>query len=63
MYRRDKTTVVLDRREPVAWIVPIGAAGLELVIRPASGALRDVPLLGPTRSPVDVLAQLREERA
>ena len=42
---------------------PIGAAGLELVIRPALGALQDVPLLGPSRSVGDVVEQLREERA
>ena len=61
--RRGETIVVLDRREPIARIVPIGAAGLELVIRPACGALQEVALLGPTRSTVDVLVQLREERA
>ena len=61
--RRGETIVVLDRREPIARIVPIGGAGLELVIRRALGALQDVPLLGPSRSAVDVLEQLREERA
>lgn len=61
--RRGETIIVLDRREPIARIVPIGAAGLELVIRPASGALHDVPLLGPSRSDADVMEQLREERA
>lgn len=60
--RRGETILVLDRREPVARIVPVGAAGLELVIRPAAGALQDVPLLGPSRSAVDVLEQLRQER-
>jgi antitoxin (DNA-binding transcriptional repressor) of toxin-antitoxin stability system len=60
--RRGETIVVLDRREPIARIVPVGAAGLELVIRPATGKLQEVPLLGPSRSPVDVLDQLREER-
>ena len=61
--RRGETIVVLDRRKPIARIVPVGAAGLELVIRPALGALQDVPLLGPSRSAVDVLEQLRAERA
>ena len=60
--RRGATIVVLDRREPIARIVPIGATGLELVIRPALGALQDVPLLGPSRSAGDVVEQLREER-
>lgn len=61
--RRGETIIVLDRREPIARIVPVGAVGLALVVRPANGALHDVPLLGPSRSPVDVLEQLREERA
>lgn len=61
--RRGETIVVLDRRVPIARIVPIGAAGLELVVRPASGALQDVPLLGPCAAPGDVLDDLREERA
>ena len=61
--RRGATIVVLDRREPIARIVPIGATGLDLVIRPARGALQDVPLLGPCRSVGDVVEQLREERA
>lgn len=60
--RRGETIVVLDRREPIARIVPVGAVGLELVIRPANGALKDVPLLGPSPSTRDVLEQLREER-
>ena len=61
--RRGETIVVLDRREPIARIVPIGAAGLELVIRPANGALHDVQLLGPSRAGADVVEQLGEERA
>jgi antitoxin (DNA-binding transcriptional repressor) of toxin-antitoxin stability system len=73
--RRGETVVVLDRREPIARIVPIGAAGLDLVVRAANGALHEVPLLGPPpdlkappESPgrgsvsVDVLDQLSEER-
>ena len=61
--RRGETIVVLDRREPIALIVPIAADGLELVVRPAKGSIQDVPLLGPTRLGGDVLDQLREERA
>lgn len=60
--RRGETIVVLDRREPIARIVPIGAVGLELVVRPALGLLQDVPLLGPSPCSVDVLEQLRAER-
>jgi prevent-host-death family protein len=61
--RRGESIVVLDRREPIARIVPIGASGLELVVRPAQGSLHDVPLLGPSECASDVLEQLREERA
>ena len=60
--RRGETIIVLDRREPIARIVPIGAAGLELVIRPAKGALHEVPLLGPSRAGGDIVEQLLEER-
>ena len=61
--RRGETLVVLDRKEPIARIVPVGAAGLELVVRSATGALHEVPLLGPTAAGVDVMEQLGEERA
>ncbi len=61
--RRGETIVVLDRQEPIARIVPVGVAACELVIRPAKGALRDVPLLEPGHAGADVLDQLREERA
>ena len=61
--RSGATVVVLDRREPIARIVPIGASGMELVVRPAQGSIQEVELLGPTRSGGDVLEQLREERA
>lgn len=61
--RRGETILVLDRRAPIAQIVPVGAAGLELVIRPAIGSIQDVPLLGPGRFVGDILEQLAEERA
>ena len=61
--RRGETIVVLDRQTPVARIVPVGAEGMELVVRPARGSIHEVPLLGPTRQGGDVLDQLREERA
>jgi antitoxin (DNA-binding transcriptional repressor) of toxin-antitoxin stability system len=57
--RRGETIIVLDRREPIARIVPIGAAGL--VIRQANGSIHDVPFPGPCVS--DVMQQLRKERA
>ncbi len=61
--RRGETILVLDRREPIARIVPVGAAGAALVVRPAVGPLHEVPLLGPPAGEGDVLAQLRVERA
>jgi antitoxin (DNA-binding transcriptional repressor) of toxin-antitoxin stability system len=61
--RRGATITVLDRRVPVARIVPIGATGLELVIRRSVGPLYEVPLLGPSACAQDVLVQLVEERA
>lgn len=61
--RRGETILVLDRHEPIARIVPVGATGLQLVVRPAVGSLHDVPLLPPSPSAGDVLDQLREERA
>ncbi len=57
--RRRETIIVLDREEPIARIVPMSGVGHGLVIRKASGGLHEVPLLGPSRSPVDVLLQLR----
>jgi antitoxin (DNA-binding transcriptional repressor) of toxin-antitoxin stability system len=61
--RRGETILVLDRRTPIAQIVPVGAAGLELVIRPGNGSIQDVPLLGPCRFVGDILEQLeRTER-
>lgn len=60
--RRGETVLVLDRKEPIARIVPVGAAASELVVRSASGPIHEVPLLGPTRHCGDVLVQLREER-
>lgn len=59
---RGETIVVVDGREPIARIVPIGPAELEWVIRPANGGLQDVKLLGPSRAGSDVVEQLREER-
>ncbi len=63
--RRGETIIVLDRKEPIAQIVPIGTTHNGLVIRPAKGSIQDVPLLGPClgSSDVDVLEQLWEERA
>ena len=65
--RRGDTITVLDRRVPIARIVPIGAAGLELVVRPAIGGLHDLPPLGPCptvgQAPLDIVDDLLTERA
>lgn len=60
--RGGETIIVLDRREPIARIVPMGTHHHQLMVRPARGRLQDVALLGPICSPGDVLVQLDEER-
>lgn len=61
--RRGESITVLDRREPIARIVPLLAPTAELVIRPAKGRLQDIPLPRPTRHPDEVMDQLLLERA
>ena len=61
--RRGETIIVLDRKEPIAQIVPIGTTHNGLVIRPAKGSIQDVPLPEPRDLGFDVLEQLWEERA
>ena len=60
--RRGETIIVLDRKEAIAHIVPVGAAGLSLSSRAPSGPLHEVPLLPPIVSRGDVMEQLGEER-
>ena len=60
--REGQTLVVLDRREPIARIVPIDAAAGGLVITPAVGSIHDVELPGPLRSGGDVVDDLLSER-
>ena len=60
--RGGETILVLDRKEPIARIVPIAARGQDLVIRPAKGGLHEIALLGPCGSPGDVLEELAQER-
>ncbi len=61
--RRGETVVVLDRKEPVARIVPIGASEGGLVIRPATRRLQDVPLPQPVPGAPDVVEVLAAERS
>jgi prevent-host-death family protein len=60
--RRGETITVLDRREPVARIVPILAAEGELVVRPARGALHDIPVPPPVRAGGDIVDDLLRDR-
>ena len=59
--RRGETITVLDRREPIARIVPLLEPVGELVVRPARGSLGDIPVPGPVGGP-DVLEDLLRER-
>jgi len=62
--RRGETIAILDRETPVAQIVPIRASTGLRVRKPAPDAppLNRVPLPGPAKLPVDVVALLLEER-
>lgn len=60
--REGETITVLDRREPVARIVPIADVAEGLVILPARGSLRDIPRPGPVEGLGDVVDQLLIER-
>lgn len=61
--RRGHAVTLYDRDTPIARVVPYAEPNVRLVIRPARGALHDVPLPPPLRRPVNVLAALAEERA
>ena len=62
--RRGETIAVLDRETPVAQIVPARASTGLQVRKPAPDAppLNRVPLPGPAKLPIDVVALLLEER-
>lgn len=60
--RAGETITVLDRRQPIARIVPLTDPSGELVIRPARGALYEVPVPGPVEGGDDVVEQLLAER-
>jgi len=61
--RKGETIVVLDRKEPVARLVPIERTAGKLTIRPAAGKLSAVKPPGPTKhARRDVLEQLAEDR-
>jgi len=58
--------IVMDRKTPIARIVPYDAAPEPLVIRkpkPGAPLARDVPMPPPIEPKIDVLKFLEEERA
>jgi prevent-host-death family protein len=59
--RRGRTFTLLDRKTPVARLVPYTTAAEALPVRHAQGLLKDVVLLPPVRG-VDSLSALLEER-
>ncbi len=59
--RRGRKFTLLDRKTPVASLVPYTKASEPLPVRHAQGLLRDVRLLPPVRG-VESLAALLEER-
>lgn len=62
--RRGETITILDRREPVARLVPIDAPLSPVVVRPAKPGLHGVRLLPPVRDARgDVVEDLMAERA
>jgi prevent-host-death family protein len=60
--RRGETITVLDRREPVARIVPVLDAVGELVVRAAKGSLSELPVPGPVRHAGDIVEDLLRDR-
>lgn len=62
--KRGETITILDRREPVARLVPVDAPTRPVVIRPAKPGLHGVRLLPPIRGARgDVVDDLMAERA
>ena len=58
--------IVMDRKTPIAKIVPYDARPEQIVIRrpkPGASLLRDVPLPSPIKLDVDIMDVLEEERA
>ena len=60
--REGETLTILDRRTPIAKVVPIHDGETELVVRPASGNLQDIPIPTPSNLGFDIVSLLREER-
>lgn len=62
--RDGEEIVVMDRREPIARVVPIERVDEDLAIEPARGSLADFPWPPPVpgADDIDVVAALRVER-
>ena len=63
--RRGRSVVVLDRRTPIARLVPYEEDAALLQVRspaPDAPRLQDVPLPPPLRTGIDVVSLLLEER-
>jgi len=62
--RDGEEIVVLDRREPIARVVPFADLDEGLIIEPGRGSLADFPWPGPAGGlgNTDIVALLREER-
>lgn len=60
--RRGQTVTVLDRKEPVARLVPVGVERRALRTQRAVRSLREVALPPPLPGDVDSLAALLEDR-
>lgn len=60
--RAGETITVLDRHQPIARLVPLTDPTGELVVRPARGDLREIPVPPPLGGPGDVVEQLLLER-
>lgn len=60
--RRGQSITVLDRREPIARIVPLDDRSLDVIVRPAKGILRQLALPSPTAGTSDVVEDLLSER-
>lgn len=60
--REGQTITVLDRKEPIARIVPVEGAAGGLVIRPAKGSFHDVVLPTVQAGVEDIVDTLKIER-
>lgn len=63
--RDGEELVIMDRRTPIARVVPFDQAEEDLPIEPARGSLVDFPWPGPVPGAdgIDVVATLQAERA